>query len=289
MTDSQIVLDGGRTVAYTDIGDASGPCIFFFHGAPISRLHLSPMAERFRQHGLRAISPDRPAYGGSSPSPGRSPTEWPGDISTLADALGVSQFLVAGHSTGGAYAVACASSLSDRIIGGVVLGGVTDMAWPEAWNGYLEGRFEIGMMRAPDEQTALAMAIEHFGADGMGFLNEPFDWAGPDRELLADEANETALGAAVMEAFRQGIAGYAQDVYLEGRGWPFDPRRIRVPIEVVHGDQDVLVPLAHSRHTAELIPGARLRVLPGHGHLTTLAELPALAAEVLERSGRASR
>jgi len=48
----------------------------------------------------------------------------------------------------------------------------------------------------------------------------------------------------------------------------------------VHGDLDFVVPLAHSRRTAELIPGA-FRVLPGHGHFTILAELPAIAAELL--------
>ena len=280
MRDSHIVLGDGRTLAYTDIGVERGPCMFFFHGAPITRLHLVPMEERFATRGLRVISPDRPGYGKSSPRPGRSLADWPQDVSALADALGLDRFLVAGHSSGGAYALVCAALLSDRVTGGVVLGGVTDMAWPEAWTGYLEGRAEVELMHLPDESATFARAVEHFGADGNGFLEQSFEWPAPDLEFLADEANDKALSDAVAEAFRQGIVGYAQDVHLEGRGWPFDARRIGVPIEVVHGDQDVLVPIAHSRHTAELIPGARLRVLPGHGHLTTLSELPEMAARL---------
>lgn len=43
-------------------------------------------------------------------------------------------------------------------------------------------------------------------------------------------------------------------------------RKLDVPALVIHGDADPLVPLAHGRHTAECLPGARLEVLPGMGH-----------------------
>jgi pimeloyl-ACP methyl ester carboxylesterase len=284
MKDSQAIVGRGRTLAYTDIGAAGGTCLFFFHGAPMSRLHLVPLEADFAARGLRVVSPDRPAYGRSSPRPGRSLEDWPRDVAALADALGIDRFLVAGHSSGGAYAVVCAALLGDRVRAGLVAAGVTDMTWPNAWNGYLEGRGEIQMMRSPDEGTATARGTELFGADGTGFFEERFELPAPDVALLADERAETELGAALTEAFRQGVAAYAQDAYLEGRGWQFNPGSISVPIEVIHGELDTLVPIAHSRHTAELIPGSTLRVLPGHGHLTILSELPALASSLV-RSG----
>ena len=222
--------------------------MFFFHGAPMSRLHLVGMEEQFAAQGLRVVSPDRPGYGRSSPQPGRSLGDWPADVAALADALGVDRFLVAGHSSGGPYAVVCAALLGERVRGGVVLAGVTDMAWPGAWDGYLEGRKEIQIMRLPDERAAIATCAEHFGADGSGFLAEQFDLPQPDTALLADEAVEQALTATLAEAFRQGVTGYAQDVYLEGRGWHFDPSRISAPIAVLHGELDTLVPMAQSPH-----------------------------------------
>lgn len=285
MKDAHVVVGEGRVLAYTEIGRPGGPCVFFFHGAPMSRLHLVALEERFAARGLRVVSPDRPGYGRSSPQPGRSLAGWPADVAALADALGVDRFLVAGHSSGGPYALACAALLGERVLGGVVLAGVTDMAWPGAWDGYLEGRPEVELMHLPDEHAVGARCAERFGADGSGFFAEPFELPEPDLALLADEAVERALGAAVAEAFRQGVTGYAQDVYLEGRGWPFDPRRIAVPIDVVHGERDTLVPMAHSRHTAELIPGSTFRALPRHGHLTILSELPAAAAALLRPAG----
>jgi pimeloyl-ACP methyl ester carboxylesterase len=281
MKDSKITLRGGRELAYTDIGRVGDPCVFFFHGAPTSRLHIVTLEEQFKAQGLRVVSPDRPGYGGSSPQPGRSLLDWPADVAALADALGIDRFLVAGHSSGGPYAVVCAALLGERVLAGAVIAGVTDMAWPGAWEGYLEGREELQIMRLTVERAAFARCVQHFGLDGSSFLGEPFELPEPDLALLADESVQRALTSSVVEAFRQGVAGYAQDVYLEGHGWPFDPSGISVPMGVVHGEQDTLVPMAHSRHTATLVPGSMLRVLSGHGHFTILSELPRVMAALV--------
>jgi pimeloyl-ACP methyl ester carboxylesterase len=283
MKDSLINVGGGRDLAYTDIGDPDGPCVFFFHGAPLSRLYLVGLEDAFAARGLRVVSPDRPGYGRSSPRPGRSMADWPADVIAVADALGIDRFLVAAHSSGGPYAVACAALVGERVLGGVVLAGVTDMAWPGAWDGYLE--VEIQLMRVPDEHTAMAWCAEHIGEDGSGFLATAGDLPPPDAALLADKAFEQAFMAAFAEAFRQGVTGYAQDIYLQGRPWPFDPGRISVPIEVVHGESDTFVPMAHSRHTAELIPRSTFRMLPGHGHLTVVSELPKIASALMRSLG----
>jgi pimeloyl-ACP methyl ester carboxylesterase len=42
--------------------------------------------------------------------------------------------------------------------------------------------------------------------------------------------------------------------------------RLRVPVLVVHGDADPLVPVDGGRATARAIPGARLLIVPGMGH-----------------------
>lgn len=277
MRDSQISMTGGRQLVYTDIGEHGWPCVFFFHGAPSSRLRLAYLEPQFLAERIRVISPDRPGYGRSSPQPGRSLADWPADVAALADALGIARFIVAGHSSGGPYAVACAALLPKRVSAGIVLGGVTDMGWPSAWDGYIDT--ESQLMRMSDEESAVAWCVERFGADGSGFLAASgFELPEPDEQLYADEEVARLLASARTEAFRQGVAGYAQDVLIQGRPWPFNPSSITAPVHVVHGELDTLLPLAHSRHTAELIPGATLRVLPGHGHFTILGELPTMAS-----------
>jgi pimeloyl-ACP methyl ester carboxylesterase len=280
MKDSQISLVDGRKLAYTDIGESHWPCVVFFGGSPTSRLRIGYLEQAFLHERIRIVSPDRPGYGGSSPKAGRSMADWPLDVAALADALGLDRFIVAGHSSGGPYAVACAALLPERVSAGLVLSGVTDMQWPGAWEGYLET--ERQLMRIDDEEKAVAWCVERFGEDGSGFFAAiDFKFSAPDEAFFADPQIAAALGPARAEAFRQGVIGYAHDIIVQGRPWPFDSSRIRVPTHVVHGELDLVLPIAHSRHTAELVPGSTLSVLPGHGHFTILSELPTLAREVV--------
>ena len=272
MKDLQIKLGDGRRLAFADIGSPDGECIFFFHGAPMSRLHLSGLEDEFTAYGLRVVAPDRPSYGRSSPQPGRTMSDWPQDVAALADVLGIPRFIVAAHSAGGPYAVACAALLPERVTAGVVVAGVTDMAWPGAWDDYPQD--EVLIMHEPDETAALAWCTKRYGMDGGGFLTaEPFEFSEPDLAILDDEM----FGQALIEAFQQGVTGYAQDVHVQGRPWPFDPKLISAPMEIIHGELDTLLPIAHSRYTSEMIPRSKLRKLPGHGHLSILSELPRVA------------
>jgi pimeloyl-ACP methyl ester carboxylesterase len=175
------------------------------------------------------------------------------------------------------WAVACASLLPERVLAGIVLGGVTDMGWPGAWEGYIESECEL--MCLPDDAAGVAWCVERYGEDGKGFFTaSDLAWTDPDKALFADAQIGPILTSAVDEALRQGITGYAQDIIVQGRPWPFPPQAIAVPVHVLHGVLDALVPLAHGRHTSEVIPGSTVRVLQGHGHLTTVAELPTLAS-----------
>jgi pimeloyl-ACP methyl ester carboxylesterase len=78
------------------------------------------------------------------------------------------------------------------------------------------------------------------------------------------------------EAFRQGVRGYAQDILLQAEPWAFDTNAIAAPVWILHGEADTLVPVAHARHTAEMIPRARLLTLPDHGHISIIGEIPSL-------------
>jgi len=281
MVDATMTLPDGRTLAYTAIGALDGPAVFYCHGAPGSRLELSVLDEAFADVGLRVITADRPGYGGSSPRLGRTTAEWADDITALADHLGIERFAVLGLSSGGPYAVACAALLGDRITTAIVAAGNTDMSWPGAADGYLQS--ELDIMAMDDEDAAAAWCESHYGADGSGFFGGDMDLGDADNAWLAHEANLVSLMTTMGAAFEQGVVGYAHDITVQGRAWTFDPGTITATTIVVHGADDRLVPIAHSEHTASLIPGAEMRLLPGVGHLGLVDEFPRLAAELTTR------
>jgi pimeloyl-ACP methyl ester carboxylesterase len=280
--DETITLRDRRTLAYTDLGpDARDvPVVVYLHGAPTSRLDLVDAAEHFRSRGVRVLSPDRPGYGRSSPHPGRTMTDHATDVASLADRLGIDSFFVVGLSSGGPYAVACAATLGARVRGAAIVAGATDFGWDGAWDGFVAEECE--MMRLPDEAAVVRWCEERYGADGMGFLRGGADAAsGADDTGAAGAAADAAPApppggfvASMIEAFRQGVGGYAQDVWVQGHPWPFDPGAVTVPVHLFHGDADTVVPLAHAQHTASLVPGARLEVWPGESHRSAAARTP---------------
>ncbi len=276
-----MTLPGGRILGYSTIGAAQGPIVCYQHGAPGSRLELLSLDGAFTDAGLRVVTADRPGYGASTPLAARTTAAWAHDVAALADHLGAERFGVIGLSSGGPYAIACAALLGERVIGADVAAGNTDMTWSGARDGYLDS--ELAIMALDDPADAVARCEERYGADGAGFLDGGIELGPTDDAWLADESKATALFTAMGEAFRQGVVGYAHDIWIQGRAWSFDPSTIACPVIVVHGEDDRLVPIEHSRHTASIVPGAELRVLPGVGHLSLIDEFPALASEILRR------
>jgi pimeloyl-ACP methyl ester carboxylesterase len=102
-----------------------------------------------------------------------------------------------------------------------------------------------------------------------------------DDAALGDAEFAAALMTTMREAFRQGVAGYAQDIVLQGRPWSFDPRAIVASVWIHHGEADTLTPIAHGRHTAELIPDAKLVTWPDQGHISLIRKIPDLTADLV--------
>jgi pimeloyl-ACP methyl ester carboxylesterase len=277
--DTTMTLPDGRALAYTDLGAPNGAIVMYFHGAPTSRLDLVGFDDTFAELNVRVVCPDRPGYGGSSPQPDRQMHDWPADVAALADHLGVERFAVTGISSGGPYAVVCAALLPARIVSGAVVAGVTDFAWPDAWDGFFEN--EAALMRVGDEFEAQTWCEHHYGVDGSGFMASFPELAPADNALLADDVAVQAFTNTIAQAFHQGVSGYAQDITVQGRPWSFDPGDIIAPIRVLHGESDTLVPVAHALHTAELIPHATLSLLPDHGHVSMLGLLPQIVHDLI--------
>lgn len=87
------------------------------------------------RYGLRVIAVDRPGLGGSDRQRGRRILDWPADVTTLADALGLGRFAVLGYSGGVPYALACAQLLPEC----VVTAGIVACVGPDEIAGLVAG------------------------------------------------------------------------------------------------------------------------------------------------------
>ena len=98
--------------------------ILWQHGTPNTGAPPEPLFPAAAERGIRWVSYDRPGYGGSTPLEGRNVASATADIARIADALGIGQFAVLGHSGGGPYALACGALLAERVLGVVCISGL---------------------------------------------------------------------------------------------------------------------------------------------------------------------
>ena len=220
--------------------------------------------------GLRIVGFDRPGYGLSDPMPGRSIRDVVDDMLVIADALSLDRFATVGCSTGGAYAIAAAALVPDRVLAVVACCSMTDMSWPPG-RATMSQPHAHAVWDAPDRDAAIAAAVEAHGENGSKMLNGGMGpgLGGFDHDVFADPAWMSAAMTGFAQMFTHGLEGYADDRIADGSGWiDFDVTQIVCPVCVLHGTDDKMVDVIHPRHTAELIPGAELNLVDGHGHFS---------------------
>ncbi len=165
--------------------------------------------------GLLLIGIDRPGYGMSTPYPGRTIAGWVPDALAVADKLGAARFVAVGESTGGAYALALAALVSDRVLGVVACCSMTDMRWEEA-RCTMRRPHCHAVWDAPGRESALAAAVDAHGEDGSklkgGGMSEAL--APSDAALFRDPAWGRATMAAFPAMFAHGLEGYTTTVWL---------------------------------------------------------------------------
>ena len=89
-----------------------------------------------------------------------------------------------------------------------------------------------------------------------------------DQAILADADVRARFEAATLETVARGPEGYGHDLFLlYVAPWGFRPEDIEVPTQIWHGDEDAAVSPRIADFFAETIPGSRLHMLPGAGHL----------------------
>jgi pimeloyl-ACP methyl ester carboxylesterase len=275
-TDKHIILPDGRKLAFAEFGTPDGYPVLYFHGSPMSRLEPLLIGDDVFCHlGLRVIAPDRPGMGGSDFQPNRGFSDWPKDVISLADALGLAQFAVLGNSGGAGYVAACASKIPDRLSAAVIVSGAWRMDCPEAKNNmpFPHRLFWILASRAP---LLLRLLLKMMGSlspkpreKELALLKKRIPSV--DYALFAEKPDRIeVLRQTMRESMRQGTKGPLWDLRLYVREFDFQFDEIRMPLKLFHGELDINVPIALVRKVAACLPGAQLVIYENEAHLSTL-------------------
>jgi pimeloyl-ACP methyl ester carboxylesterase len=207
--------------------------------------------------GRRVIWFDNRGTGRSSKEPPPASIEQlADDAASVLDGLGVERAHVLGHSMGGYIAQTLAVRRPDLVRSLMLVG---------------TGAGKPGHEHVPAETNAQWLANAHLPAEEYARATMHLSFAAGWKE-----ANEEAYEGYVAERVEYPTppecwrAQYDACVRFIEHGLPIE--QIAVPVLVVHGDADRVVPISNGRAIARRIPGAQLVVLDGVGHYPYLED-----------------
>ncbi|MEW6199854.1 MAG: alpha/beta fold hydrolase [Planctomycetota bacterium] len=232
----------GVMLHYELVGD--GEPILFVHGFPLSGVLWKPIAGRL--DGWRCVIPDLRGHGQSEATPATTIEQFSDDLVALLDKIGEQRPVVlCGLSMGGAIAFDFFRRHRARLQALVLVDCRANADTPEG--------------RQQREELAQAVLRDGSGVAADSMIDK----------LLAPQAPpalRTEWHAIMAATPPVGVAAAARALAQR-----FDSTvtlgRIDVPTLLVFGEEDRITPPDLARQMFATIPGARLELIPGAGHL----------------------
>jgi pimeloyl-ACP methyl ester carboxylesterase len=270
MIDSTIAVDGIQ-VRYRDSG-GTGPVVLLLHGIGGS---LELWAAQFVEanQGLRLIALDLPGHGLSDfgPQP-YAPKTFAHFVWKFADALGLDKVHLAGNSMGGAI---CLQMLAQQA------GRVNSLLLAAAATLGREGPLPFRLMTLPLLGEFMSRASPMAVTQQLQAIFDP-TYVVPDevRNTVMRNVMRPGAQAAFLATLRQmsDLGGQRADLVSEAQAVL---RTASVPVLVLHGRQDRVIPFAHSEAAQRLAPTSQLQLVERCGHTPQL-EQPAVFNAALQ-------
>ena len=260
-----ITTKDGTEIFYKDWG--SGQPIVFHHGWPLSADDWDAQMMFFLGQGYRVIAHDRRGHGRSSQTDtGNEMDTYAADVIELAKALDLKGAVHIGHSTGGgevAHYVARAEP--GRVAKAVLIGAVPPV-----------------MLKSDKNPGGLPMEVFDGFRAALAANRAQFYRDVPSGPFYGfNRPGVTVYPGVIDNWWRQGMAGGIKAHYdcikaFSETDFTEDLQKIDVPVLVMHGDDDQIVPIADSAMlSSKLVKNGTLKVYPGfpHGMCTTHADV----------------
>lgn len=249
--------------------------VVFVHGQPGSGSDFDPVAELLDLPYL-VLSPDRPGYGQS----GRPPVSMRENVDVLAGLIeerDLGRAVVVGHSYGGGIAVLLAAGRPD-LVSGLVLAASVGSGEHLGPVDRLLAAPVLGEMLVAGGLGAAGTVLPLLRAPGRlapGRLGRWMAASLPDAQF----ARVVTRGGGVWRS----VVSEQRALFAEIGDVEASIPTLRLPVEVVAGTWDIVVPPVVAACTAASVRGAELWLVGGTGHFLT-RDAPRVLAEAVRRA-----
>ncbi len=267
----------GNLVRYTEAGaDSGGPVVVLIHGIASRAAQWQRVMERLGEH-AHVIAPDLLGHGESAkPRGDYSLGSHASGIRDLMAALGHDRISLVGHSLGGGIAMQFAYQFPERVERLMLVnsGGLGR-----------EVSFVLRAATLPGSELVLPLITSAWVRKAGVELHKLVGRTG--RSLPAGLLECMVGFASLADPGTREAFVHTCRAVLDARGQRVDARdrlylAADLPLFVVWGRKDAIIPIAHGEALAATVPGTTLEVFEQSGHFPHLTE-PDRLAQVLER------
>lgn len=262
-----VTTKDGVDIFYKDWGPQDAQVLFFHHGWPLSSDDWDTQLLFFLGQGYRVVAHDRRGHGRSSQVwDGHDMDHYADDVAEVVKHLNIKNAVHIGHSTGGGEVVHYIARHGEGNVAKAVLVSAVPPLMVQTENnpeGLPKEVFDDLQKQVLNNRAQFYRDLP--SGPFYGF-NRPD--AKPSDGIIANWWRQGMMGGA--KAHYDGIVAFSQTDFTE------DLKKITVPVLVLHGDDDQVVPYKTSGvKSAELLQNSQLKIYPGfsHGMLTVNHEI----------------
>lgn len=261
-----VTTKDGVEIFYKDWGPRDANVIFFHHGWPLTADDWDAQLMFFVDEGFRVIATDRRGHGRSSQVwDGHDMDHYADDTAAVVQHLGVQGAVHVGHSTGGGVVTHyIARHPEDPVAKGVLISAVPPLMVKTSDNPDGIDKSVFDDFQANTKANRAQFFHDVPAGPFYGYNNEGVE---PSEPVIQNWWRQGVMGCA--KAHYDGIVAFSQTDFRE------DLKNISIPMMVMHGEDDQVVPFEISgKKSAELLQNCVLKSYPGfpHGMPTTEAE-----------------
>jgi non-heme chloroperoxidase len=257
----------GVEIFYKDWGPRNAQVIFFHHGWPLSADDWDAQLLFFVAEGYRVVAHDRRGHGRSSQVwDGHDMDHYADDVAAVVKHLGVEGAFHVGHSTGGGEVIHyMARHPEDKVPKAAIIAAVPPLMVKTDNN---PGGLPKSVFDDLQAQLKANRAQFYHDIPAGPFYGYNRPGAKADQGVILNWWRQGMMGGA--QAHYDGIVAFSQTDFTESL------KKVTVPVLVMHGDDDQIVPYENSGPlSAKLLPQGILKTYKGypHGMPTTHADV----------------
>jgi pimeloyl-ACP methyl ester carboxylesterase len=256
----------------------SGPAVLLIHGVGDNSTTWETVHAQLAQR-FTVIAPDLLGHGESDkPRADYSLAAFANGMRDLLAVLGIDRVTIVGHSLGGGIAMQFAYQyphMVERIVL-VSSGGVTKDVSPALRLAAMPvGSEALAVLRVPGALSALQL-VGRVVEKKLG--STKFGRDVPDALRLFEGLQKPGALSAFARTLRSVVDGRGQFVTMLDRCYLMQS----IPLQIIWGEDDLVIPVSHARIAHEAVPGSRLEIFENSGHMP-FHDHPARFVEVIER------